>query len=76
MVPRHGALRHSFWYVVPHLGSTILPSHPTLYRMNMWSSWVRRKGTTQVMYVAKLKDGPERVKKIFSMILKRVLEMV
>jgi hypothetical protein len=44
--------------------------------MNMWSSWVRRKGTTQVMYVAKLKDGPERVKKIFSMILKRVLEMV
>jgi hypothetical protein len=62
--------------VVPHLGSTILPSHPTLYRMNMWSSWVRRKGTTQVMYVAKIKDGLERVKKIFSMILKRVLEMV
>jgi hypothetical protein len=62
--------------VVPHLGSTIVPSHPTLYRMNMWSSWIRRKGTTQVMYIAKLKDGPKRVNKIFSMILERVFEMV
>jgi hypothetical protein len=47
-------IRHSFWYVVPHLDSTIVPSHPTLYRLNMWSSWVRRKGPTQVMYIAKL----------------------
>jgi hypothetical protein len=47
--------------VVPHLGSTIVPSHPTLYRLNMWSSWVRRKGTTQVMYIANLKYGPTRV---------------
>jgi hypothetical protein len=62
--------------VVPHLGSTIVPSHPTLYRLNMWSSWVRRKGTTQVMYIAKLKDWPKRVKKVFSMILERVFEMV
>jgi hypothetical protein len=62
--------------VVPHLGSTIVPSHPTLYRLNMWSSWVRRNGTTQVMYVATLKDGPKRVKKIFSMILERVFEIV
>jgi hypothetical protein len=23
-------IRHSFWYVVPHLGSTNVPSHPTL----------------------------------------------
>jgi hypothetical protein len=38
------------------------------------SSWVWRKGTTQVMYIAKLKDGPKRVKKIFSMILERVLK--
>jgi hypothetical protein len=53
--------------VVPHLGSTIVPSHPALYRLNMWSSWVRRKGTTHVMYIAKLNDGPKRVKKIFSM---------
>jgi hypothetical protein len=60
--------------VVPHLGSTIVPSHPTLYRLNMWSSWVRRKGTTQVMYIAKIKDGPKRVKKSFSMILDRVLK--
>ncbi len=42
----------------------------------MWSSWVKRKGTTQVMYIAKLKDGPERAKKTFSMILERVFEMV
>jgi hypothetical protein len=62
--------------MVPHLGSTIVPSHPTLYRMNMWSSWVMRMGTTQVMYIAKLKDGPKSVKKIFSMILERVFEMV
>jgi hypothetical protein len=58
--------------VVPHLGSTIVPSHPTLYRLNIWSLWVRRKGTTQVIYIAKLNDDPERVKKIFSMILERV----
>jgi hypothetical protein len=31
----------------------------------MWSSWVKEKGTTQVMYIAKLKDGPKRVKKTF-----------
>jgi hypothetical protein len=67
----HGALKHSFWYGIPHLGSAIVPSHPTLHRLNMWCSWVRRKGTIQVMYVAKLKDGPKRVKKIFSMILER-----
>jgi hypothetical protein len=40
----------------------------------MWSSWVKRKGTTQVMYIAKLKDGPKRVKKTFSMILERFLK--
>jgi hypothetical protein len=57
--------------VVSHLGSIIVPSHPTLYRLNMWSSWVRRKGTTQVMYIAKLKNGPKRATKTFSMIWKR-----
>jgi hypothetical protein len=62
--------------VVLHLGSIIVPSHPTLYRLNMWSSWVRRKDTTQVMYITKLKDGSKRVKKTFSMILERVFEMV
>jgi hypothetical protein len=76
MSPKHYAPKHSFWYVVPHLGSAIVPSHPPLYRLNMWSSWVRRKGTTQVMYIAKLKDGPKTVKKIFSVLLERVLEMV
>jgi hypothetical protein len=34
------------------------------------------KGTTQVMYIAKLKDGQKRVKKTFSMIFERVFEMV
>jgi hypothetical protein len=38
----------------------------------MWSSWVKRNGTTQVMYIAKLKDGSKRAKKLFSMILERV----
>jgi hypothetical protein len=42
----------------------------------MWSSWVKRKGTTQVMYIAKLNDDPKRAKKTFSMILERVFEMV
>jgi hypothetical protein len=40
----------------------------------MWSSWVKRKDTTQVMYIANLKDGPTRVKKTFSMILERFLK--
>jgi hypothetical protein len=34
----------------------------------MWSLWVKTKDTTQVMYIAKLRDGPKRVKKIFLMI--------
>jgi hypothetical protein len=34
------------------------------------------KGTTQVMYIAKLKDGSKSVKKTFSMILERVFEIV
>jgi hypothetical protein len=42
----------------------------------MWSSSVKKKGITQVMYIAKLKDGLKRVKKTFSMILARVFEMV
>jgi hypothetical protein len=60
--------------VVPHLSSTIVPSHPTLYRLNMWSSWIRRKGITQVMYIAKLKDVPKGVNKTFSMIWKGFLK--
>jgi hypothetical protein len=42
----------------------------------MWSLWVREKGTTQVMYIAKIKDGPKSVKKTFSMNLEWVFEMV
>jgi hypothetical protein len=42
----------------------------------MWNSWVKEKGTTQVTYIAKLKDGPKRVKKTLKIILERVFEMV
>jgi hypothetical protein len=42
----------------------------------MWSSWVKRKGTTQVMHITKLKDGPKRAKKTLSMILERDFQMV
>jgi hypothetical protein len=42
----------------------------------MWSSWVKEMGTTQVMYITKLNDGPKKVKKTFSMILEGVFEMV
>jgi hypothetical protein len=38
----------------------------------MLSSWVKRMGTTHVMYIAKLKDGPKRAKKTFSMILEMI----
>jgi hypothetical protein len=34
----------------------------------------KEKGS--IMYIAKLKDGPKRGKKTFSMILERVFEMV
>jgi hypothetical protein len=33
-------------------------------------------GTTDVMYIAKLKDGPKRIKRTFTMTLKRGFEMV
>jgi hypothetical protein len=42
----------------------------------MWSLWDNRKGTTQVIYIAKLKDGPKRAKKTFLIILERVFEMI
>jgi hypothetical protein len=41
----------------------------------MWSSWVNEKGTTQVMYIAKLKDGPKRVKNFLND-LENIFEMV
>jgi hypothetical protein len=42
----------------------------------MWSSWAKRKGITQAMYISTLKDGPKRAKKTFSLIVERVFEMV
>jgi hypothetical protein len=34
----------------------------------MWISWVKTKDTTQVMYIAKIKDGPKRAAKFSQMI--------
>jgi hypothetical protein len=42
----------------------------------MWNSWVNTKDTTQVIYIAKLKNGPKRAMKLAQMILERVLKMV
>jgi hypothetical protein len=42
----------------------------------MWSSWIKRKGITKVMYIDKLNDSPKRAKKTFSMILENIFEMV
>jgi hypothetical protein len=42
----------------------------------MCSLWVKTKDTTQVMYIAKLKDGPKRAAKFSQMILERIFEMV
>jgi hypothetical protein len=42
----------------------------------MWSPWVKRKGTSQSMYIDKLKDGTKRAKKTFSIVLEMVFEMV
>jgi hypothetical protein len=42
----------------------------------MWSSWVKTKDATQVMYIFKLKDGPKGAMKFSQMILERVFEMV
>jgi hypothetical protein len=42
----------------------------------MWSSWVKTKDTTQIMLIAKLKDGPKRAMKLSQIILERVLKNV
>jgi hypothetical protein len=33
-------------------------------KANMWSSWIGKRDATHVMYIAKLRDGSKRVKKI------------
>jgi hypothetical protein len=40
----------------------------------MWNSWVKEKGTTQVMYIAKLKDGPKKVIKFSKWFWKEFLK--
>jgi hypothetical protein len=66
----HSGTLFGMWFLTlaQQLFLLILPS------IGMWSSWVRRMGTTQVMYIAKLKDGPKRVTKTFSMIWKTFLK--
>jgi hypothetical protein len=58
------------------LAQQIFLFHPTLLKLNMWSSWVKTKDTTQVMHIVKLKDSPKRVMKLSQMILERVLKIV
>jgi hypothetical protein len=41
----------------------------------MWSSWVKEKVTTQVIYIAKLKEGPKRLKNFLND-LEKVFKMV
>jgi hypothetical protein len=40
----------------------------------MWRSWVKTKDTTQVMYTAKLKDGPKRAINFFKLFWKGFLK--
>jgi hypothetical protein len=40
----------------------------------MWGSWVKRRGITQVIYIAKLKDGPKRVNKLSQWVWKGFLK--
>jgi hypothetical protein len=71
-------LRHSgtlFGVCFLTLAQQILLFHPTLYKLNMWSSLVKTKDTTQIIHIAKLKDGPKRAMKPSQMILERVLKM-
>jgi hypothetical protein len=72
-------LRHSgtlFGVCFLTLAQHIFLFHPTLQKLNMWSSWVKTKDTTKVMHIAKLKDGSKRSMKLSLMILERVLRMI
>jgi hypothetical protein len=40
----------------------------------MWSSWVNRNGTTQVMFIAKLKDGQKELRKLSQLFWKGFLK--
>jgi hypothetical protein len=42
----------------------------------MWSSWVKTNDTTQVIYIAKLKDGLKKAAQFSQMILERGFKMV
>jgi hypothetical protein len=49
--------------VFHHLGSTtVLFLHSYYLKANIRSSWIGKKNTTYVMYIAKLRDGSKRVK--------------
>jgi hypothetical protein len=36
----------------------------------MWSSWIGKKNTTHVMYIAMLRDGSKRVMKLLQQFVK------
>jgi hypothetical protein len=60
-------IRHSALFLVchssPRLNKCSFSSYPT--KAKYVELVVKEKGTTQVMYIAKLKDGPKRVKIFF-----------
>jgi hypothetical protein len=74
------------WFLnLRHSGTLVCVSSPWLNKCSFSSYPLKakyvelmceKKDTTQVMYIAKIKDGPKRAKKTFSMILERVFEMV
>jgi hypothetical protein len=59
----------------PRLNKCSFSSYPLKAKyVELMGKW--KRGTTQVMYIANLKDGPKRVKKTLSLILEMVFEMV
>jgi hypothetical protein len=51
--------------VFPHLGSTNIPFSSNPLKAKYVELMVKIKDTTQVMHIAKLKDGPKRAMRLF-----------
>jgi hypothetical protein len=75
MVPQHYALGHSFLVCgsSTRLDKCSFSSYPL--KAKYVELMGNEKGYNSSYVFAKLKDGPKRVKKTFSMILERVFEM-
>jgi hypothetical protein len=62
--------------VFPHLGSTDIPFSSYPLKAKYVKLMGKDKYTTQVMHIAKLKDGPKRAMQLSQTVLERVLKMV